>query len=131
MERRITLLIPGRARCCFIVHGRGMGHFEWMYVDPRYRRNGYCFELLKFAIRYASLFLEMDIRHQSKIPQRHAKRLGYSRVGESKRFIGCALWRHKGPKRRFPSSRLRLRNRVLYNGARWKTEVLYLSGEDE
>lgn len=118
--------MPGRAASRIVVPDGETGHFEYMYVEKPYRRKGYCFELLKFAIEYTSGYLEMDICHQSKIPQRHAKRLGYRKIGGSQRFVGCSLWRHEGSRNHFPKSRSGIRRKVKYKGKGWRTEVLYL-----
>jgi GNAT superfamily N-acetyltransferase len=126
-EKRIIMLIQRRA-ICEVIKPRGKpGYFHWLHVKPRYRRQGYALELMKFAIHYTREFLEMDILHKSKVAKRNAARLGYCKIGHSMRYSYCELWKHGQTQLRLPGSRLKLLKSVRYKRMNGSTEVLYLS----
>jgi GNAT superfamily N-acetyltransferase len=127
MTDRFTLLIQGRARCQLIKAKGEPGYFHSIRVEPRYRRRGFGLELIKFALQYTREFLEMDIRYQSKVAQRHAARLGYRKIGTSERYAGCELWRHYNQKSKLPTSKLQLLKAMRFKRTDGKTVVLYLS----
>jgi GNAT superfamily N-acetyltransferase len=130
MERRLTLLVPGRARSQIIKPDGERGYFHSLYVDPGYRRQGYGLELMKFAIQYAQEFLEMDILRCSKACQRNAAKIGYRKTAyASDRYLGCDLWRYRGTRLQLPISRLQLLSAVHYERTNGRTEVLYLSNQ--
>jgi|ERR1041384_5129550 ribosomal protein S18 acetylase RimI-like enzyme len=128
MENRFTLVIPGRALCQVVKPANKPGYFQWLSVEPRYRRQGYCLELMKFAINYSRESLEMDILRSAKSCQRNAARLGYRKTGDSSnRFYRCELWRYFGsPSKRY-RSRLKLLKTIRYERCDGTTRVLYLS----
>jgi RimJ/RimL family protein N-acetyltransferase len=126
MDRRITIYIPKRAISQVIKPEGGRGYFRSMYVYPRHRQRGYCLEIMKFAIRYAKEFLEMDILRTAEAAQRNAVRLGYAKVGLSKRWDDCELWLFKERRPRLPNSKLRLLAKVTHERKGGVTEVLYL-----
>ena len=128
MERRITLLISGRASTQIIKRDGENGYFHYLYVNPSHRRQGYSLELMKFAIQYTGEFLEMDILRRSRACQRNATKLGYRKTGRaSDRYFGCDQWRYTGAGSQFPISRLKLLTAVHYQRTNSRTEVLYLS----
>ena len=127
-ENRITFLIPRRARVQIIRPAEGSGYFHSIEVKPRFRRQGYGLELMKFALHYTKEFLELDILCQSKVMQRNARRLGYRKTGQrSKRYVGCKLWRHNRHHVCLPSSQLRLLRTIQYKRIDGQTEVVYLA----
>lgn len=128
MEKRITLLIPGRASSRLIKPRGKPAYFKSLYVNPRFRRRGYGLELMKFASEYMREFLEMDILYGAKECQRNAARLGYRKIGRpSDRFSGCALWQYYGVGNHFAPSRLKILRKITYQRRSGRTEVLYLS----
>lgn len=127
-ERRITLVIPGRAVSRVIDPAGGPGYFQSLYVHPRHRRRGHCLEIMKFAISYTREFLEMDIKKRTaEAAQHNAARLGYVKVGQSERWDNCELWRYKGSRHSgLPESSLRVLRKVTCRRRDGVTEVLYL-----
>lgn len=126
MERRVTLVIPGRAVSQITKPEGASGYFRSLYIYPRHRRRGYCLEVMKFAIRHVGEFLEMDIKRAAPAAQRNAARLGYVKAGQSERWANCDLWRYAGPPADFPPSNLRTLRKVPYERRDGVTEVLYL-----
>jgi GNAT superfamily N-acetyltransferase len=127
MEYCVTFLVQGRASARIIKLDGEPGYFDSLYVNPRYRRRGYGFELMKFALQHSQEFLEMDILRRAKACQRNAAKIGYQRTGEaSQRYVGCDLWRYCGVRRPLPVSSFCLLSSVTYEGKKGKTEVLYL-----
>ena len=128
MEKRVTLLIQGRARSQLIKRRGEPAYFTSLYVNPAHRRIGYGLELMKFAIAHLNEFPDMDILYHSKTCQRNAMRLGYRKTGrQSDRFQRCALWNYYGPLDRKFVSRLRILKTVKYRRKDGDTEVIYLS----
>ena len=121
----MTLVIPRRAFTRIICE-RDVSYVDDMYVEPRYRRKGYCSQLLRFAIGYLSVFPELDVRHQSSILQRVAKNLGYVKVGPSQRYDGCERWIHGANEKKLPTTSLKLTHRRRYASRTGSTQVLYL-----
>jgi hypothetical protein len=118
-------VLPRRATARLIQESNELVYFDHMAVTRRYRKTGICTAFVKFAAAYLGCWPELDIRHQSTVAQRVASNLGYSKVGRSDRYHGCALWLMKEA-RESPQSSLVVKRRVFFPREGGLTEVLYL-----
>lgn len=122
---KLTLVYPKKALARIIRDASGPYYFEEMRVRKHHRRNGYCTELLRFAINYLQEYPEIDVGKRSRVLQRIVADAGYREVKPSDRFVGCDLWLH-GSRLRLPSSSLRLFRRIEYQTSQGATEVLFV-----
>lgn len=130
MDKRVTLVLPGKAFARLIQESPEFVYFDHMAVAKAHRKTGICTEFVKFAAAHYERWPELDIRHQSTVAQRVAKNLGYLPVGRSQRYLACGLWLKPLPQSGLPRSRLRIRSRVAYENASRLTEVLYLQQDE-
>ena len=129
MEKRLVLVLPNMAFGRLIDSSKTGTYFDSMYVRENFRRKGIATNLLNYAILYICKFPDLDIRHQSVVAQRIAKKTGYQIVGPSNRYQGCMLWRNTAQ----PASPLytnirELAERKYFSSSRL-TIVKYLSRE--
>jgi hypothetical protein len=129
MNKRVTLVLPGKAVAKLIQESEEQIYFDYMAVTRLDRRTGICTEFVKFTADRFKKWPELDIRHQSRVAQRVAKNLGYTKVGRSLRYLACELWLKEEPRSELPQSRLRVKSRVAYRNGGRLTEVLYLQQE--
>lgn len=125
-EDRFSFVIPRRAVFRVIVPKGESGFVRIVRVQRAFQRNGYATKLFAFATRYVDEVLELDIKVQSRVAQRIACRMGYRRVGPSKRFFSCDLWASTVSVASFPWPRLELVSNRTYRRKTGRTEVIYL-----
>lgn len=126
MERRHVLVFKGRAFARVIEKSLEETYFDAMYVKEPHRRRGIATQLLQFSITHLGRFPELDIRRQSLVAQRIAKKTGYNRMGESERYKHCDTWKHPINGDLPNSSDFQIQSQKTYQSMNRLTVVYYL-----